>query len=249
MSKKIYTREEFENLCLESAEQMQEDKELYNQALDVKIKAGHEYYWVHQARWFGEPCLQLTQDIMALQEVIYKSKPDYIIEIGVAWAGSLLFYSTIMEAIGGEGLIDIDVFIPQDLRERIAKHENLAKRIHLIENSSIEEETKQKCFDIIGEGKKVMVILDSHHTHDHVLKELQLYAELVKKDQYLIVSDTIIEYQPPADKRPRPWGTGNSPKTALDEYLKENPRFEVDYDVQNKLLVTNHVGGYLRAVS
>lgn len=246
--KKLYTREEFETLRLEEAEKMAADKELWQKALDVKVQAGHDYYWVHQTTWFGEPVLQLPQDLFALQEIIYKSKPDYIVEIGVAWGGSMLFYSTLMEALGGKGIIGVDIFIPDDLKERLGSYGRLSERIRTLQASSVEQST----FDTVKEwtegSDKVMVILDSHHTHDHVLKELRLYSPLVRKGQYLVCGDTIIEYQPKAPRRPRPWSKGDNPKTALDEFFKENTRFQVDRSIENKLLLSNNPGGYLLCV-
>lgn len=248
LNKKLYSREEFENLRKESAEKMAADLELARDALDVKVRAGHEYYWIHQTNWFGEPMLQLPQDILAMQEIIYNSKPKFIIEVGVAWGGSLLFFSTLMEILGGERIIGIDICIPDDLKERLSSHGELYKRVTLINGSSIEQDTLSQVKSILRDCREVMVCLDSYHTHDHVLKELRLYSPLIGKGYYLICGDTVIEYQPKVEKRPRPWGPGNSPKTALDQFFKENERFEIDKTIENKLLITNMPGGYLRCI-
>src|SRR3990167_4633825 len=113
MSKKIFTKEEFQKFLAQEAGRMALDKKLTTKALDVLIRAA-EYHWIHQTEWFGEPILNPAQDMFARQEIIYKTKPDYIIEIGVAWGGSLLFYSTIMEIVGGKKIIGVDIYIPPD---------------------------------------------------------------------------------------------------------------------------------------
>jgi cephalosporin hydroxylase len=247
-NKKIMSREEFENLRINEAKKMSQDKILLQDALNVKVRAGHDYYWVHQTNWFGEPALQLTQDLFAYQEAIFNSRPQYIIEIGVAWGGSLLFYSTLMEALGGKKVIGVDVFMPDDLIDRLKRHGKISERLRFISGSSTDPSTINKINEITDSSNEVMVILDSFHTHDHVLQELRMYSPLVGKGYYLICGDTIIEYQPPAKRRPRPWGKGNNPKTALDEFLKENDRFVIDQAISNKLLFTNNPGGILRCV-
>jgi cephalosporin hydroxylase len=117
--KKIFTRAEFESLRLRSAEEMTKDTTLHEDALSLKIRAGHKYYWVHQTNWMGEPCLQLPQDLFAFQETIFKSRPDYIIECGVAWGGTMMFLASVLKMMGGKKIIGVDVFIPEDLRARL----------------------------------------------------------------------------------------------------------------------------------
>jgi len=241
----MYTREEFEKLRRESAEEMAVDSELARDALDVKVRAGHNYYWVHQTNWFGEPVLQLPQDMFALQEIVFNTRPRFIIELGVGWGGSLLFYSTLLESLGGERIIGVDIYVPEDLKERIGSFGRLSDRITWVKGSSIEKDTVSQINAILGDSREVMIVLDSHHTHDHVLKELRLYSPLIGKGYYLVCSDTVIEYQPEAEKRPRPWGPGNNPKTALDQFLKENDKFRIDEAIGNKLLITCNPGGYL----
>jgi cephalosporin hydroxylase len=242
--KKLYTREEFETLRRNAAEEMIADQQLTQDALDLKIRAGR-YYWVHQTNWMGEPILQLPQDMFAIQEIIFKTRPDFIIELGVAWGGSLLFYSSLMALFGGKKVIGVDIYVPDDLKERLSSHGPLSDRIVLLNGSSVEEDTVKGIKTIIGDSRKVMVILDSFHTHDHVLRELRLYSALVGQGHYLICSDTVIEYQPEPDYRSRPWGHGNNPKTALDQFLKEDDRFVIDRTIDNKLLFTCIPGGYL----
>jgi cephalosporin hydroxylase len=153
-----------------------------------------------------------------------------------------------MEVLGGERVIGIDIFIPDDLRERIGCFGKLSERITFIKGSSVDEKTIGEVKAIVGSSREVMVILDSNHTHEHVLGELRLYSPLVGKGHYLVCSDTVVEYLPKDTNRPRPWGPGNSPKTALDEFLKENDRFEIDRAISDKLLITCIPGGHLRCV-
>lgn len=242
--KKLYTRKQFEQMRITMAEKMAQDSTLHRDALSVLVQADR-YNWIHQTNWFGEPILQFPQDMFAVQEIIYRTRPDYIIEIGVAWGGSLLFYSTIMEVIGGKKIIGVDIFIPPDLKQRLFAHKKLAKRIFLLNGSSVEEDTVNKIKAITGESRKLLIVLDSHHTHDHVLKELRLYAPLLGKGGYLLCGDTIIEDIPEQKHRPRPWGPGNNPKTAVRQFLKENKNFEVDKQIENKLLFTCNPSGYL----
>jgi len=240
----MHTREEFEELRIKWAEEMAADGELRQKSLEVLTEADR-YNWIHQTTWFGEPLLQLPQDMFALQEIIFKTRPRFIIEVGVAWGASLLFYSTLMEVLGGERVIAIDIYIPDDLKNRIDAFGKLADRITWLNGSSIDQETFDQVKELIGDSRDVLVILDSNHTHDHVLKELNLYSQLVGKGYYLVCGDTVVEYMPEQTHRPRPWGPGNNPKTALDAFLKENKRFEADKRIENKLLFTCNPGGYL----
>ena len=243
--KKLYTREEFEELRNNSAKQMAADEKLQADALNVLVKADR-YRWIHQTNWFGEPILNLPQDMFALQEIIFNTRPKFIIESGVAWGGSLLFYSTLMEVLGGERIIGIDTYIPDDLRQRLTSHGKLSERLTFIKGSSTEENTISQVEAIVGNCREVMVVLDSYHTHEHVLKELRLYSPLIGKDYYLVCGDTVVEDVPQQEHRSRPWGHGNNPKTALLQFLKENDRFEVDHNLKNKLLFTCSADGYLK---
>jgi cephalosporin hydroxylase len=245
MQKKMLSREEFEKKRNTAAKKMAEDKELQKNALDLLIRADH-HSWIHQTTWFGEPILNLPQDMFALQEIIYKTRPRYIIEVGVAWGGALLFYSTLMQVLGGTGIIGIDIYIPNDLIKRIKSHKSLAERIHLINESSVEEDTFKKVKAIVGSCRDVMVVLDSFHTQEHVLRELELYSPLVGKGHYIVVGDTIVEDIPVQEHRPRPWGPGNNPKTACQAFFRKSKRFAIDKSIENKLLFTCNPGGYLQ---
>jgi len=247
-SKKIVTKEEFLEINRKAAEAMKADRVLQEKANEVFVLAD-DHRWVHQATWFGEPLLNLPQDMFAIQEIIWKTRPDFIIEIGVAWGGALLFESAIFEIIGGKKIIGVDIFIPDDLRKRLMAHGKLSERLELIQAGSTDEQTVEKVRSILGGSTKTLIILDSHHTHEHVLKELQLYSPFAGKGSYVICSDTIVEYMPPHKTRERPWGKGNNPATAVKEFLSNNSRFVVDTDLEQKLLFSCHPGGYLKAIA
>ena len=245
MDKKLYTRSEFEIMRKDVAKKMSQDHSLYKDALDVFVRAD-KYSWIHQTNWFGEPVLNLPQDMFAIQEIIFNSKPKFIIEVGVAWGGGLLFYSTLMEALGGEKVIGIDVYIPDDLKKRLFSHGKISDRLILINQSSTDPQTIDQVKSLIGQSRDVLVLLDSFHTHEHVLKELNMYSQLVGKGHYVVCGDTIVEDIPIQTHRIRPWGPGNNPKTALREFLKKNDRFKSDHGIDNKLLFTNNPDGYLK---
>jgi cephalosporin hydroxylase len=247
VKKKLYTREQFETMRLSMAKKMAADRKLKKEALSLLVKAD-QYNWIHQTTWLGQPILQFPQDMFALQEIIYRTRPEYIVEVGVAWGGSLLFYSSLMEVVGGKKIIGIDVYIPPDLKKRLNSYGRLSRRLVLINGSSVEQDTIAKIKKLIGNSKKVLVILDSYHTHEHVLKELRLYSPFISKGNYLICGDTVVEDIPVQKHRPRPWGPGNNPKTAVKQFLKENSSFRVDPQIENKLLLTCDPGGYLRRV-
>ncbi len=241
----MYTREQFENMRLNSAAEMSKDNELQKSAIELLIRAD-QYNWIHQTNWFGEPILNLPQDMFAIQEIIFKTRPKYIIEIGVAWGGSLLFYSTIMQVLGGEKIIGIDIYIPDDLKQRIAAFGAISERIVWINGSSIDASIVDQVKSLLNGAKEVLVLLDSNHTHEHVLEELRLYSPLIGKGNYIVVGDTVIEDIPYQAHRPRPWRPGNNPKTALLQFIKENERFEIDHNIDNKLLLSCNFNGYLR---
>jgi cephalosporin hydroxylase len=245
--KKILSREEFESLRTESALAMSGDTDLMDRARDLLIDADR-YHWIHQTNWLGEPILNLPQDMFAIQEIIYKTRPKYIIELGIAWGGSLLFHATLLSILGGEKVIGVDIFIPDDLRGRLNSHNALSDRIVLVTGSSLEKTTLDSITSIIGDCRDNLVILDSYHTHDHVLAELRLFAPLVGKGHYLICGDTIVDSIPVQEHRPRPWGPGNNPKTALDAFMSETNRFVVDDSYDRKLLFSCNPGGYVRCI-
>jgi cephalosporin hydroxylase len=194
----------------------------------------------------GRPIIQLPQDMMAMQELIWQIKPDLIIECGIAHGGSIIYYASLLELQGHGEVLGIDLDIRPHNREAIESHP-MSKRISMIEGSSIDPAIAEQVH-AAAKGKKVILVLDSNHTHDHVLEELRLYAPLVSVGSYCVVMDTVVEDMP-ADFFPdRPWGPGDNPKTAVWKYLEENGDFEIDRQLQNKLLITVAPDGYLRRV-
>ena len=207
-----------------------------------------KYKYSYNFTWLGRPIIQFPQDVIAMQEIIWQVKPDLIIETGIAHGGSLIFYASMLELLGGNGqVLGIDIDIREHNRVEIEKHP-MFKRIKMIEGSSIDDNVAQQVYDFAKNKKQVLVILDSNHTHNHVLKELQLYSPLVAKDSYLVVFDTVIEDMPEDFFSDRPWGKGNNPRTAVWEFLKTNDRFIIDKDIENKLLITVAPDGYLKCV-
>ncbi len=199
--------------------------------------------------WLGRPIIALPQDMIAMQEIIWEVKPDLIIETGVAHGGSIIYYASLLELIGNEGLvIGIDIDIRKHNRELIEAHP-MAKKIHLVEGSSVSSKIIEEVSNLAAAKKKIMVFLDSNHTHAHVLEELRLYSPFVSIDSYCVVFDTIIEDMPiDYGWGNRPWGKGNNPKTAVWEFLKENKDFEINKGIDNKLLISVAPDGYLKRV-
>ncbi len=203
--------------------------------------------------WLGRPIIQYPQDIMAMQEIIWSVQPDLIIETGIAHGGSLIFYASMLElnAICGgpqdASVLGVDIDIRAHNREAIEKHP-MFKRISMIEGSSVAPDIIEQVKVKASDKRCVLVCLDSLHTHDHVLAELEAYAPLTSLGSYCVVFDTVIENMP-ADMFPdRPWGPGNNPKTAVREYLKTHPEFQIDKSIENKLLITVAPDGYLKRI-
>jgi len=210
--------------------------------------AASAYQYSYNFDWLGLPIIQFPQDMVAIQEIIWRTKPDVIIETGVARGGSLILSASILHLLNGKGkVIGVDIDIRPHNREAIESHP-LAFRIELVQGSSISPEIIEQVKKHINPGDKVMVILDSNHTHDHVLQELELYSPLVTKDCYLIVMDTVVEDMPDNYYPDRPWGPGDNPKTAVHAFLKKTNRFEIDKSIQHKLLITVAPDGYLKCI-
>ena len=198
--------------------------------------------------WMGRPIIQFPQDMIAMQEIIWQVKPDLIIETGIAHGGSLIYYSSLLELIGGEGeVLGIDIDIRGHNRVEIERHSQF-KRITMIEGSSTKPDIARRVYQFAETKRKVLVVLDSNHTEEHVLEELRLYSPLVTRGSYLVVFDTIIESMPEDFFPDRPWGKGNNPNTAVGKFLRENARFIIDRDIEATLLITVAPGGYLKCV-
>jgi cephalosporin hydroxylase len=207
-----------------------------------------KYEYSYHFSWLGRPIIQFPQDIIAAQEIIWRVKPDLIIETGIAHGGSLILSASMLELLGGDGeVLGIDIEIREHNRVEIEMHP-MFKRIAMIEGSSIDDAVLEHVHNIAKSKERVLIFLDSNHTHKHVLQEMELYSPLVKKGSYLVVFDTVVEDMPDEYFADRPWGKGNNPKTAVWEFMKTNDRFEIDKELENKLLITVAPDGYLKCV-
>lgn len=212
------------------------------------LRASAADRYSYRFSWLGRPIIQYPQDIVAMQEILWRVRPELVIETGVAHGGSLVLYASLLELIGGPGLVvGIDIEIRPHNRAALAQHP-LSRRIHLIEGSSIAPETIAQVQTLAAGRRPVLVVLDSNHTHDHVLTELRLYAPLVTPGSYLVVFDTVVEHLPDLSYADRPWGPGNNPLTAVRQFLRETGDFVVDREIEEKLLITVAPSGYLRRV-
>ena len=205
----------------------------------------HNFCYLYD--WLGEPMLQTPDDILTLQEIIHKTKPEIILEIGVAWAGTLLLYDSLSNFSKTKKIIGVDIFIPEDLKRRLFS-KSKSKKIKLINADSTSFKTFSKIKKICGNYRSILIHLDSNHTKDHVLKEILLYSKLIKKNNYLIVGDTIIESIPKQKHRKREWAKGNNPQNAVNEFLKKNKNFKIDKQINYKQLLTNNPNGYLKRI-
>jgi cephalosporin hydroxylase len=225
-----------------------QNKALQKAKTDFNVESNKAKY-SYNFSWMGRPIIAYPQDMIAMQEIIWDIKPDLIVETGIAHGGSLAYYASLLELIGEDGLVlGIDIDIRQHNKKLIEEH-SMFKRIKMIEGDSTSESVANQVYDIAKSKKTILVCLDSNHTHDHVLKELKLYANLTSLGSYCVVFDTIVE-DLPNDYMPggRPWNPGNNPKTAVFEFLNTNDNFEIDKSIDNKLLISVAPDGYLKRV-
>ena len=239
-------RAEFEEQKRRDAARMRDDRQLARDALAVNI-AADRYDWTYQWSWLGLPVIQMPSDIVAIQEIVWSCRPQLIIETGIARGGSLILSASMLELLGEGTVLGIDIDIRAHNRAAIEAHP-LSRRIEMIESSSLDAATIDAVRGRTKSVERVMVILDSDHSHDHVLAELRAYGPLVSIGQFLVVADTFIEDIPRQEHRPRSWGPGDNPRTALEGWLRENDGFEPDDFVNAKLLLSASPGGYLRRV-
>ena len=226
---------------------MGRDTDLKQLVLDF-IRGSAPYKYIYHFSWLGRPIIQFPQDIVAVQEIIWRIKPELVIETGIAHGGSLILSASILELLGGNGhVLGIDIDIREHNRVEIERHP-LFKRITMLQGSSTDAKVIQQVREIAKDKRPVLVILDSNHTHDHVIKEMELYSPLVTAGSYLVVFDTAIEDLPEDLFPGRPWGKGNNPKTAVREFLKKTDRFVIDREMEDKLLITAAPEGYLKCV-
>jgi cephalosporin hydroxylase len=239
--------DDFENEKAENIRRQGKDARLHSASRQWIIDTA-AYQYSYNFTWLGRPIIQFPQDIVAVQEVIWRVRPDLIVETGVARGGSLIFHASMLELLGGDGrVVGVEIDLRDHNRAAIAAHP-MFRRISIIEGSSLAEPTAREVFRLAGGRKQVLLVLDSNHTHEHVLAELRLYSPLVRKGSYVIVFDTVIEDMPRGYFSGRPWDVGNNPHTAVQEFLRTNDRFAVDKEMDNKLLISSAPGGYLKCL-
>lgn len=247
---------------MENVKGLGQDKDL--QALSrIWVREISPHKWAYNFSWLGRPAIQFPNDAWAMQELIWKIKPDLIIETGIAHGGSLIFSASMLalldmcEAIESGTVLDpktskrkvlgLDIDIRQHNREAIEAHP-MSSRIQMIQGSSIAPEVIEQVKAVAKNYERVLVCLDSNHTHEHVLAELEAYAPLTSVGSYCVVFDTIVEDMPKEMFPDRPWGPGDNPKTAAWEYLKTHSEFEIDKNIDHKLLISVAPDGYLKRI-
>lgn len=242
----------FRDECNTRVSKQGDNKKLLQTAEDFtleSIKSGYSYNF----SWLGRPIIQYPQDMVAMQEIIWEIKPDLIIETGIAHGGSLIFSASMLALLELCGEIEkgevlgIDIDIRAHNKEAIEAHP-MSKKITMFQGSSIDDEMIARVHEFAKRGKKILVCLDSNHTHEHVLAELRAYAPLVSVGSYCAVFDTIVEDLPSELWDDRPWEKGDNPKTAVWEFLKTNDNFIIDEQIDNKILISVTPSGYLKRV-
>lgn len=238
--------EAFDKHNAEVIQKMAQDAAFRNLSQEwLVMSLKHEY--PYHFKWMGMPIIQFPSDIVLLQELVWQVKPDLIIETGVARGGSVVFYASLQQMMGlthGK-VVGIDIDIRAHNRALIEQHP-MSAYIELLQGSSTAPEIIEQVSMMASGKEHVMVILDSLHTHDHVLRELELYSPLVTPGSYMVVLDTLIEDMPEGTYSDRPWAKGNNPKTAVHEFLASNSRFEIDSYWHEKALITVAHDGFLK---
>jgi cephalosporin hydroxylase len=251
---------DFANEVLARIRENSRDTDLVESAASFTRRSSYRKY-SYNFRWLDRPVIQYPQDMVAVQELIWSIKPDLIIETGIAHGGSLILSASMLALldmtdaivdgrqidpnVSSRKVLGVDIDIRDHNRAAMLAHP-MASRIEMIQGSSIAPDIIERVHAFARNYKRIMVFLDSNHTHAHVLEELKAYASLTSKDSYCIVFDTVIEDMPEDAFPDRPWGRGDNPKTAVWEFLKSHPEFEIDRMVQDKLMITVGPDGYLR---
>ena len=252
----------FEKDVVKRLKSVSKNESLRKKTHDFFVETVNEDY-SYNFFWMGRPIIQYPQDIQMMQELIWDIKPDVIIETGIAHGGSLILSASMLAllelsdaSLAGQSInpskpkrrvIGVDIDIREHNKLAIEKHP-MASRIKMFEGSSIDPAIVAKIAAEVGEGQKILVFLDSNHTHLHVLEELKAYAPLVSVGSYCVVFDTLVENMPPEMYPNRSWGPGDNPMTAVHEYLETNSNFEIDSSIDNKLLISVAPQGYLKRV-
>ncbi|MBX7242074.1 MAG: cephalosporin hydroxylase family protein [Bacteroidia bacterium] len=258
---------------MNQAEQFQSERKerITNQGKNQELKIATQHFteqsilsgYSYNFDWLGRPIIQYPQDIVALQELVWEVKPDLIIETGIAHGGSLILSASLLAMLDyceaaenktalnpletKRKVLGIDIDIREHNKQAILNHP-LAHKIIMIQGSSIDKEIVKEVHDFAKDFKRILICMDSNHTHEHVLEELRAYASLTSLNSYCIVFDSVVEDLPENCVQDRPWGKGNNPKTAVWEFLKENDSFQIDSKIDNKLLISVAPDGYLKRI-
>lgn len=238
-----FNRTELEESKAHFAAAQRDNELLRSKARDFLVEADY-YNYAYQWTWCDLPILQMPQDVLITQEILSKCRPSVVIETGVAWGGGIALYASTMDWYGGRQVIGIDLNLAETVIDAINAL-SFKTPVSLLKGSSTDESIVNKVTSLLQPGDTVMLVLDSDHSHQHVREELQLLAGLVTPGQYCVVSDTIVEFMPEQSHRPRPWGPGNNPMTAVWDFLESTHDFRVDTNIDDRVLVSFSPGGYL----
>ncbi len=253
---------DFDREVIDRIDAMARNESLKEDALRF-IRSSNTPQYSYNFTWMSRPIIQYPQDVVAMQELIWRVRPDLIIEAGIAHGGSLIFNAAMLALLdmadaieagvaldparSNRKVLGIDIDIRAHNRAAVEAHP-MASRIQMIQGSSIAPEVVSQVHAIAADYQTVLVILDSNHTHAHVRAELEAYAPLTTVGSYCVVFDTVIEDISADETSGRPWGPGDNPKTAVWDYLKTHNEFEIDERIHNKLLITVAPDGYLKRV-
>jgi cephalosporin hydroxylase len=211
------------------------------------IKKSIKYKYVYNFTWMGIPIIKYPNDMIVMQEIFWEVKPDLVIETGIAHGGSIIYSASLLKMMGIKQfkVIGIDIDIRKHNLKEINKNP-MRKYIKMFEGSSVDEKITKKIFTYAKKFKKILIILDSNHTHDHVSRELEIYSKLVSKGSYIILPDTYIGYLPNNTFPNRPWTKNDNPMTALQAFLKKNKNFKIDKYKSSKSMITEAMNGFVK---
>lgn len=228
------------------------ERQLADDALSIAglnlLRRTYEYDYAYQWSWAGFPIIQMPEDVVMVQEILWASRPSIVVECGVAWGGGLALCATVMSSYNPAGrVLGIDLNLDESLAGRLAAL-NLPVEMLLRKDSSTSTDSIEWVKSLVSAQDSVMVILDSNHSHDHVLNELVHYASIVSPNNFLLACDTIVRDIPAVAHRDRQWGIHGNPHTAVEEFLATHSDFARDPAVNARLVTSFHPGGYLRRI-